>query len=269
MADAPADPSMAHGPGNAPAPSITPVLSNRFVFPRWANYGLPAIVLAVIGGMFYMPVAIGLGGSPATTAVGYAPEQPVPYSHAVHVGKLGMDCRYCHTTVENASFAAIPPTQTCMNCHRPPNEATGDPGGVRATSPNLAALRESWTTGLPVNWVKVHDLPDYTFFNHSAHGNRGIGCTSCHGRIDQMDVVRQVAPLSMGWCLDCHREPEKHLRPKEQVTNMGYRAVDHPWAKEKNLTRESEAQLEVGRRLKEEYGIRDRDYMQSCYTCHR
>ena len=256
MSDAAADTRKDEGPKSHGSGAV---LTNKFVFPRWANYGLPAIVLAAIGGMFYMPVAMGLGGSPRTTAVGYAPEQPVPYSHAVHVGKLGMDCRYCHSTVEQAGFAAIPPTQTCMNCH----------SVVRKDSPNLKAVQESWQTGLPVQWVKVHDLPDYAFFNHSAHVNRGVGCVSCHGRIDQMDVVSQVAPLSMGWCLDCHREPERHLRPKDQVTNMGWRAVDHPWAKEKKLTRESAAQLEVGRRLKQEYGIRDKDYMQACYTCHR
>jgi len=261
MADAPADPRTAQGqqPDPNPAPISNPVLTNKYVFPRWTNYGLPAIVIAVIGGLFYMPVFLTLGASPRTTAVGYAPEQPVPYSHAVHVGKLGLDCRYCHSTVEDAAFAAIPPTQVCMNCH----------DVVRKDSPNLRPIRESWESGLPVQWTKVHDLPDYAFFNHSAHVNRGVGCVSCHGRIDHMDVVHQAQPLSMGWCLDCHREPERHLRPRDQVTNMSWRAVDHPYAKEKNLTRESQAQLEVGRRLKQEYGIRGADYMQSCYTCHR
>src|SRR5687768_4270459 len=234
MADATTDATPGHG--SIPHGSGG-VLTDKFVFPRWSNYALPAIVLAVIGGMFYTPVAIGLGFSPKTTAVGYAPEQPVPYSHALHVGKLGLDCRYCHSTVETAAFAAIPPTQVCMNCHTT-IQGTSQPDPVTKKTMLIEPLRQSWETGKPVEWVKIHDLPDYAFFNHSAHVNRGVGCVSCHGRIDQMDVVQQVQPLSMGWCLECHREPERHLRPKDQVTNMGWRAVDHPWAKEKKLTRE-------------------------------
>jgi hypothetical protein len=229
------------------------------MFPRWANYALPAIVVGVLGGALYMPVALALGFSPATTAVGYAPEQPVPYSHALHVGKLGLDCRYCHHTVENAAFAAIPPTQVCMNCHT----------AIQNASPRLAPVRESWQTGKPVEWVKIHDLPDYAFFNHSAHINHGVGCVTCHGRIDQMDVVQQVAPLSMGWCLDCHREPEKHLRPRDQVTNMSWKPTDHPDVKAKGITDEGEAQKWLGAELKKQYGIHDSAYMTSCYTCHR
>lgn len=233
--------------------------SQRFMFPRWANYALPGVVLMILGGGLYLPVALGLGGSPKTTAVGYAPAQPIPYSHALHAGKLGIDCRYCHTTVENAAFAAIPPTQTCMNCH----------ASVKTDSPYLAPLRESWKTGKPVEWVKIHDLPDYAFFNHSAHINHGVGCVSCHGRVDQMDVVSQVQPLSMGWCLDCHREPERHLRPLDKVTDMAWKATDHPIAKEKNITDPVEAQLAVGKALKQAYRIHDVNYMQACYTCHR
>lgn len=233
--------------------------SQRFLFPRWANYALPAIAAAVLGGMFYMPTLIGLAASPKTTAVGYMPEQPIPYSHAVHVGKLGIDCRYCHYTVERAGFAAIPPTQVCMNCH----------SQVQKDSPLLAPLRESWQKGTPVEWVKVHSLPKYAYFNHSAHVNRGVGCASCHARIDQMDTVYQASPLSMSWCLDCHREPELHLRPREQVTNMAWKATDHPIARQKNLTDVDEAQKAVGLHLKQEYGIRDAAYMTSCYTCHR
>lgn len=236
----------------------------RFAFPRWANYALPAIVVAVLGGGLYMPVAVGLGFSPKTTAVGYAPTQPVPYSHALHAGKLGLDCRYCHTTVENAAFAAIPPSQVCMNCH----------SSIWKESKALAPIRESFATGKPVEWVKIHDLPDYVFFNHSAHVNHGVGCVSCHGRIDQMDVVQQVAPLSMGWCLDCHREPEKNLRPKEQVTNMSWKPTDHPLAKAQNLDEKKpedlvKAQQIVGNHYKQQYDIHDLQYMQSCYTCHR
>ena len=235
--------------------------SKRFVFPRWANYALPVIVVMALGGAVYVPVAVWLGFSPKTMAVGYAPTQPVPYSHAMHAGKLGIDCRYCHSTVERTAFAAIPPTQVCMNCH----SAIEGGGGkdAKGKSLALAPLRESWTTGRPVEWVKIHDLPDYVFFNHSAHVNHGVGCVSCHGRIDQMDVVQQAAPLSMGWCLECHREPEKNLRPKDQITNMGWQAP-----KKEGETQE-DAQLRVGNELKAKFGIHDSAYMTSCYTCHR
>ncbi len=210
-----------------------------------------------MGGMFYMPTLFGLGASPKTTAVGYAPEQPVPYSHAVHVGKLGLDCRYCHTTVEKSAFAALPPTQTCMNCHT----------GIRPDSPALQPIRDSWKSAMPVQWVKVHDLPDYAFFNHSAHVNRGVGCVSCHGRIDQMDIVAQTQPLSMGWCLDCHRAPETALRPLDKITDLGWTPVGHPYAN--GETDKEKAQLLVGEKLKADYGTREPQYMTSCFTCHR
>lgn len=217
-----------------------------FVFPRWVNYALPGIILSVLGAGLYVPTLIGFGFSPKTTDVGYQPDQPVRFSHALHAGELGMDCRYCHTTVETAGFAAVPATQTCMNCHT----------GIKPDSPNLEALRLSWKDGGSVPWVKVHDLPDYSYFNHSAHINQGVGCVSCHGRVDQMEKVYQVRPLSMSWCLDCHREPEKFLRPKDQVTNMSY-------------TPPGGDQLRQGRELKQQFGIRDSQYMTSCSTCHR
>ena len=220
--------------------------SPLFVFPRWANYLLPLIVAAVVGTGLYVPTVVGFGFSPKTTDVGYQPVQPVPYSHALHVSDLGMDCRYCHTTVENAAFAALPATQTCMNCHT----------NIKPDSPVLLPVRNSWATGEPVPWVKVHDLPDYAYFNHSAHVNKGVGCVSCHGRVDQMEQVFQAKPLSMSWCLDCHRAPEKFLRPKDQVTNMNYAPADGD-------------QLKTGLKLKADYGIRDVAYMTSCSTCHR
>ena len=166
-------------------------LPKKFVFPRWVNYLLPLIVVSAVGGGAFAPVVVGLGFSANTLNVGYAPEQPIPYSHALHVGELGLDCRYCHTTVDDASFAAIPPTETCMNCH-----AT-----VKTDSARLAPLYESYETGKPIEWVKVHDLPDYVYFNHSAHVNKGVSCVSCHGRVDKMEVVYQAQPLSMAWCL--------------------------------------------------------------------
>tara|TARA_Y100001970_G_C14182331_1_gene830520 strand:+ start:253 stop:861 length:609 start_codon:yes stop_codon:yes gene_type:complete len=151
-------------------------------------------------------------GSPEFTDVGYRPEQPVHYSHKLHVGELGMDCRYCHTSVEKSQEAIIPPTETCMNCH----------SVVDVESEELALVRESWETGKPIEWVRVHMLPDYAYFDHSVHVNAGVGCASCHGRVDQMEEVMQVEPLSMSWCLDCHRNPGEHIRPLNQVTNMAW-----------------------------------------------
>lgn len=224
----------------------------RFVFPRWANYLLPVIVISVLGGGLYAPTVVTFGFSPKTTDVGYAPVQPVPYSHALHVGELGLDCRYCHNTVEKAAFAALPATQTCMNCHTNIQKLTPD----NKPSENLKNVYESWSSGKSIDWVKIHDLPDYVYFNHSAHVNKGVGCVSCHGRVDQMEVVFQAKPLSMSWCLDCHRAPETALRPKDQVTNMTY-------------TPAGGDQLTVGKELKEQYGIRNTTYMQACSTCHR
>ena len=242
--------------------------TRRFIFPRWANYALPAIVVGVLGGALYVPIAVGLGFSPKTTAVGYAPEQPVPYSHAMHVGKLGLDCRYCHSTVEKAAFAAIPPTQVCMNCHTT-IQGTSPPDPVTQKTMLIEPLRKSWESGKPVDWVKIHDLPDYAFFNHSAHVNRGVGCVSCHGRVDQMDVVHQVAPLSMSWCLDCHRAPENHLRPLDKITDMNWKPTDDPRVKAKGITDVVEAQKWLGAELKKQNGTFDSAYMTSCYTCHR
>ena len=223
-----------------------PSSDKPFVFPRWANYLLPAIILMGIGAGPYLVVAVGLGGSPVTTDVGYQPEQPVEFSHAIHAGKLGMDCRYCHTTVDKAAFAAIPPTQTCLNCHT----------NIRTESPKLLKVRESGVTGKPLDWIKVHNLPDYSYFNHSAHINKGVSCVSCHGRVDQMETVFQAKTLSMSFCLDCHRAPEKHLRPLDQVTNLAWTPPDGD-------------QLKIGLELKEKLGIRDVGYMTSCSTCHR
>lgn len=216
---------------------------SRFVFPRWSNKtrSIAAIVLGVVAPV-YITGLVWYGASPKTTDVGYMPRQPVPYSHALHVGQLGLDCRYCHTTVESAAVAAIPPSGTCMNCH----------AGIHTESPVLAPIRESATTGKPVEWVKVHDLPDYAYFNHSAHVRRGVGCESCHGRIDQMEEVHQEKPLSMSWCLTCHRNPEPNLRPPELVTQMGWSAPGDPVA--------------LGKDLREKNHI---DPSTDCSTCHR
>jgi hypothetical protein len=225
----------------------------RFVFPRWANQtrNLAGVVLGI--GPLY---AIGLlyyAAAPRTTDVGYMPEQPVPYSHALHAGQLGIDCRYCHNTVQTAAHAAIPPTQTCMNCHKM----------IWSQSPKLLPVRESWASGEPIEWVRVHDLPDYVYFNHSAHVGRGsiaggegvgVGCVSCHGRIDQMAEVWQDQSLSMSWCLECHRAPEQHLRPVEEVTNMTWKPPG------------GQDPVSYGAALREKYDVNPPT---DCSTCHR
>jgi len=182
------------------------------IFPRWTlkvplllAVGIPTVAVLVVCAAWYY-------GSPWYTDVGYQPVQPVPYSHKLHAGDLGIDCRYCHNTVEVAAWAALPPTQTCMNCH----------AIVLKDSPNLALVRESLASGNPIPWVRVHKVPDFTFFDHSAHVTAGVGCVTCHGRLDQMPALRQEKPLSMGWCLDCHRDPTPNLRPLSEVTNMAW-----------------------------------------------
>jgi len=216
----------------------------RVPFPRWVDQAFRLFVLLVVLGGGYVTMLVAFGASPKTTDVGYAPEQPIPYSHAVHVGQLGLDCRYCHTSVEESAGANIPPTQTCMNCH----------ARVLTESIELTPLHESYETGMPVEWVRVHDLPDYAYFDHSAHVTRGIGCVSCHGRVDTMEVVRQVEPLSMSWCVDCHRNPERNLRPPEEATNM-------TWQPPAGTSR-----YEFGAKFAEENGIAPST---DCSTCHR
>jgi len=182
------------------------------IFPRSLNY-LPLILaLAAMLGGAGLTFAIWYYGSPWNTWVGYAPVQPVAYSHKLHAGELGIDCRYCHANIERSAEAMIPATQTCMGCH----------AVIKTDSVRLKPVRDSWESNKPLEWARVHKLPDHAYFDHSVHLAVGVGCTSCHGRIDQMEVVRQDQPLSMSWCLDCHRDPGKHLRPKDQITNMAW-----------------------------------------------
>jgi len=190
-----------------------------------------AFVLWVIGGVVRSPVA---------TDQGIEREQPVPFSHQHHVAGLGIDCRYCHTAVEKSSFAGIPPTQTCMNCH----------SQIWTNAEMLAPVRNSFASNTPIQWARVHRLPDFVHFNHSIHVYKGIGCASCHGRIDKMNLTYQASPLTMAWCLDCHRNPEKQVRPRNQVFNMAYVSTN---------------QAELGPRLVQEYKIQK---LTSCSTCH-
>jgi hypothetical protein len=182
-------------------------------FPRTANSIVRLILLAVVLGV---ALVAWLGElivrSSYETLQNVPRSQPVPFSHEHHVGGLGIDCRYCHTTVERAAKAAVPPAATCMNCH----------SQVKKDSPLLKPLRESWAKGTPVQWVRVHKSPDYVYFPHNRHVTSGVGCVECHGRIDQMVRVRQSQPLSMGWCLECHRDPAPHMRPVDKITTMDW-----------------------------------------------
>ncbi len=180
------------------------------IFPKSANkLPLQIIVYLVVlsgivtaGANYYM--------TPKYTRVGYAPVQPVPYSHALHAGQLGIDCRYCHSNIEKAGVANLPTAQTCMNCHNQ----------VKKDSPLLAVVRHSYETGEAVPWVKIHQVPDYAYFNHSIHVNRGVSCVECHGKINEMEVVAHAKPLSMGFCLDCHRDPAGFVREKGDIYNL-------------------------------------------------
>ncbi|MFO7155051.1 MAG: cytochrome c3 family protein [Pseudomonadota bacterium] len=183
-----------------------------YVFPKWTNR-IPGLVPpAFVLGLAAIVFVIWFWFSPKHTEVGYAPKQPVPYSHKLHVGELGLDCRYCHTAVEKGPIASVPSAETCMNCHTV----------IKHDSELLAPVREAFQTGKPIEWVRVHRVADYAYFSHAQHVNKGVGCVECHGRVDQMEVVRVTQPLSMDWCLECHRDPAPYLRPKDQVTNMAW-----------------------------------------------
>src|SRR6266480_3325962 len=183
--------------------------------------------------------------SPYMTRQNITREQPVQFSHKHHVGDDGIDCRYCHTSVETAASAGMPSTAVCMNCHKQ----------IWANSPYLEPVRASFKTGKPLEWIRVHDLPDFAYFNHSIHVSKGVGCSTCHGRIDQMPVVSQANSLQMEWCLECHRRPENFVRPKEKVFDMEWR----PPADQK----------QKGLELVKAYRIQGANVLTSCSTCHR
>ncbi|CAN5121996.1 cytochrome c3 family protein [soil metagenome] len=237
-------------------------------FPRWTNW-LPLKLLVIL-----LVTATGVTAAtwyyvtPKYSRVGYEPIQPVPFSHELHVQQLGMDCRYCHTFVDVAAHSNIPPTQTCMACHTQ----------VQKDNPKLEPVRASWKTGMPIPWVWIHRSPDYVYYNHAAHVNRGISCASCHGQVNQMEVVRHDKPHSMAWCLECHRAPENHLRPVEEVYNLNWTPKDvkpaefvakfgqpkdakGDWSQKQELT-----QQEIGQTLKERWNIQP---PLNCQGCHR
>jgi hypothetical protein len=213
------------------------------LFPKQANGLSQASIAAgaVAGGGVLLALFL-LARSGYATGAGDPYDQKVPFSHNHHTTGVGIDCRYCHTTVETSATASIPPTQTCMNCH----------SQIWTNAPMLEPVRESYRSGKSLEWRKVNDLPDFAYFNHSAHVNKGVGCTTCHGQIGEMPLVYQAESLQMEWCLTCHKNPEPFLRPKSEVNAP----VWNPPAN----------QLEVGRKLRRQYDANPR---LSCSTCHR
>lgn len=241
------------------------------IFPRSSNWLPIKIVIALTVASTAVSFATMYYFTPKYTRVGYQPVQPVAFPHNVHVAQLGMDCRYCHSFVEVAPHSNIPTTQVCMNCH----------SQVQKDNPKLKAVFDSWSSGKPIEWVQIHKTPDYVYFNHSVHVNRGVSCVSCHDRVDQMETVFHAKPHSMDWCLECHRNPETALRPVDQVTNLAWKPEDvdakaftakygKPPEREnedfsdpkKKLTQE-----EIGTVLKNREHVNPPD--KNCFGCHR
>ena len=241
-------------------------LMQDFYFPNWVN----KFTLCLIGGALaiggYLATCLFAAIHPSIVNVGHKPKQPVPFSHKLHAGQLKLDCRYCHNTVEKTGHAAVPPTATCGNCHGGNRTKEGATLGIiRGESPLLEPVRNSLessnfgkTDGDPIQWERVHDLPDFVYFNHSAHITAGVSCVSCHGRVDKMEVVTQVQSLSMKWCLDCHRNPEPHLRDPALVTDLAFKPTDE--------NGEPISAKKYGKIWKEKNNIQP-DV--SCSTCHR
>jgi hypothetical protein len=208
--------------------------------------------LTIYGAVFVLVVALWataeLNRSSWNTGQWVERQQPVQFSHKHHVGDDGIDCRYCHTSVETAAFAGMPSTNTCMSCHKQ----------IWAESPYLEPVRASFRTGKPIEWIRVHDLPDYAYFNHSIHVAKGVGCSTCHGRVDQMPIAYQASTLQMEWCLECHRDPTRFIRPKSKVFDMNWR--------QENKTDVERLEATV---LMKKYQIQDARVLTSCSTCHR
>ncbi len=212
------------------------------IFPKSADK-----YVKIIGGLLAAGLLGGVGLfayylHPQVVETRYQPLQPVPFSHKLHAGDLGLNCHYCHSTVYKAAYAAVPATETCMNCH----------ARVKTQSPRLIKVRESYASGEPIPWVHVHVLPDYVYFNHAAHVNAGVSCVSCHGRVDQMPEVRQMKPLNMAWCLECHRNPAPNLRPAKFVTDLAWQPDRDP--------------VEMGQEIMREKHIHPPT---NCSGCHR
>lgn len=215
------------------------------IFPSKMNIlSKASIVIGAVLAGGGLALILGLARSPYVNMVGVPREQPVPFSHKHHVNGLGIDCRYCHTSVEEVAFAGIPPVKTCMTCH----------SQIWTEAPLLEPIRASYRTDKAIEWIRVHDLPDFVYFNHSIHVRKGVGCVSCHGRVDQMPLMMKANSLDMQWCLECHKQPEQYLRPREAVFLMD-------WKPEGD-------QLALGASLLKEYHI-DKAKLLNCSICHR
>ncbi len=216
------------------------------IFPKSANAAVRSSLFGVVTLVLFVGwVVFTLMRSSWATGQDEFIKQPIQFSHAHHVGGMGLDCRYCHTSVENSSFAGIPPTKTCMNCHTQ----------IWANAPMLEPVRASFRDNTPLTWIRVNDLPDFAYFSHQIHVKQGVGCATCHGPVDEMPLTYQATSMLMEWCLECHREPEKFLRPRSEVFNMKYEAPAN--------------QLELGLRLKKEYNVAGAEHLTSCSVCHR
>ena len=215
------------------------------IFPESANWASKASILAgLLLAATVLGVLLNINRIHYVNRVNIALDQPVPFSHKHHVTGLGIDCRYCHTSVEHGAFAGIPPTETCMTCH----------SQIWTEAPNLEPVRTSWRENKPIEWNRVHDLPDFVYFNHSIHLAKGVGCQTCHGQVDQMPLMWKVNSLNMEWCIECHKNPEKFVRPKEQVFSMTYRKPNN--------------QEELGAQLVADYNIQTEQLL-NCSVCHR
>jgi len=230
------------------------------IFHRSANtLARLSIILVVVVVSLVLWAGLEIQRSPYATYMGVAQAQPVPFSHQHHNAGDGIDCRYCHTSVEKSSFAGIPPTKTCMNCH----------SQIWVNAPMLEPVRESYRTGRSLVWTRVNYLPDYVYFNHSIHVAKGVGCASCHGPVNKMPLMYEAYSLRMEWCLNCHRDPAKFLRPKDQVFNMDYQQPSENHPVKLADGRVFTDQIELGKTLQVQYNVRNVRDITSCNTCHR
>lgn len=236
------------------------------IFPSSANtIARFSLVLAISAPVILIGVSSAVTRSSMNTKVGVAPDQPVPFSHQHHALELGLDCRYCHTSVEKSSFAGVPPTETCMTCH----------SQIWTNSPLLQPVRDSYKSGQPLRWARVNRLPDFVYFNHSIHVNRGINCNTCHGAVQKMHLTSKGQPFFMSWCLDCHRAPERFVRRREEEFAPYQKAQrGAPLTAEERAILDGStynrtpAELEAGRQLVKEYGVKTQQ-LSDCWTCHR
>ncbi|HEX3799412.1 MAG TPA: cytochrome c3 family protein [Verrucomicrobiae bacterium] len=219
------------------------------IFPKWTN----RLPLMIIVGVVLVSTAVTAGVwyyfTNKYTNAGFMPVQPVAFSHEIHAGELGVDCRYCHNAVEKSWYSNVPASSVCMNCH---NQVLKD-------DPKLAVVRDSYASGKPIKWIQIHKLPDYVYFNHSVHVNRGVSCVECHGQINHMDEVHQAKALSMSFCLDCHRNPAAHLRPLDKITDLDWKWSDNP-------VEAADLQKANGKKFVHDWNV---ESMQNCSACHR